>query len=112
MAKDPVCGMFVEKKRDAIRHTVEGKEYFFCSTQCLNEFTAPEVELKKLKTITIVSIALTIPIAIFTYVMLLPKEINNYVLLALAMLVQFWAGWGFYNGIWDGCASVQAGDFE
>jgi cation transport ATPase len=44
--------------------------------------------------------------------MLLTKEINNYVLLALAMLVQFWAGWRFYNGIWDGCASVQTGDFE
>src|SRR5215207_5298358 len=97
MAKDPICGMFVEEKHDAIRHTVEDKEYFFCSTQCLNEFIAPEVELKKLKTITIVSIALTIPIAIFTYVMLLPKEINNYVLLALAIPVQFWAGWRFYR---------------
>jgi P-type Cu+ transporter len=101
MAKDPVCGMFVEEKQDAIRHTVEGKEYYFCSTQCLNEFTAPEVELKKLKTITIVSIALTIPIAIFTYVMLLPKEISNYFLLALAFPVQFWAGWRFYKGTWD-----------
>src|SRR5919107_1427196 len=101
MAKDPVCGMFVEEKHDAIRHTVEGKQYYFCSTQCLNEFTAPEVELKKLKTITIVSIALTRPIAIFTYVMLLPKEINNYVLLALAFPVQFWAGWRFYKGTWD-----------
>jgi Cu+-exporting ATPase len=101
MAKDPVCGMFVEEKHDAIRHTVEDKEYFFCSTQCLNEFIAPEVELKKLKTITIVSIALTIPIAIFTYVMLLPKEIDNYVLLALAIPVQFWAGWRFYKGTWD-----------
>jgi Cu+-exporting ATPase len=101
MAKDPICGMFVEEKHDAIRHTVEGKEYFFCSTQCLNEFVAPEVELKKLKTITIVSIALTIPIAIFTYAMLLPKEINNYVLLALAIPVQFWAGWRFYKGTWD-----------
>src|SRR5215211_867482 len=101
MAKDPVCGMFVDEKHDAIRHTVEGKEYFFCSTQCLNEFTAPEVELRKLKIITAVSIALTIPIAIFTYVMLLPKEINNYVLLALAVPVQFWAGWRFYKGTWD-----------
>jgi P-type Cu+ transporter len=101
MAKDPVCGMFVEEKHDAIRHTVEGKDYFFCSTQCLNEFTEPEVELRKLKTITIVSIALTIPIALFTYVMLLPKEINNYVLLALAIPVQFWAGWRFYKGTWD-----------
>src|SRR5215212_7207152 len=80
MAKDPVCGMFVEEKHDAIKHTVEDKEYFFCSTQCLNEFIAPEVELKKLKIITAVSIALTIPIAI---------------------PVQFWAGWRFYKGTWD-----------
>ena len=74
---------------------VEGKEYFFCSTQCLNEFTAPEAELKKLKIMTVVSIALTIPIAIFTYLMLLAKEINKYVLLGLSIRVQFWAGWRF-----------------
>ncbi|MFZ0893845.1 MAG: hypothetical protein WBE34_12645 [Candidatus Nitrosopolaris sp.] len=41
MAKDPVRGMFVEEKPDAIRSTVGEKEYFFCSTQCLNEFTQP-----------------------------------------------------------------------
>ena len=101
MAKDPVCGMFVEEKPSAIRHTVDDKEYFFCSTQCLNEFTAPEKELKKLKTITVVSIALTIPITLFTYLMLLPREINSYVLLALTTPVQFWAGWRFYKGTWD-----------
>jgi len=101
MAKVPVCGMFVEKKPDAIRHTTEGNEYFFCSTQCLNEFTALEVKLKKLKTVTIVITAITIPIAVSPYAMLLPKEINNYVLLALAVPVQFWAGWRFYKRTWD-----------
>lgn len=101
MAKDPVCGMFVEEKPETIRHAADGKEYFFCSTQCLNEFTAPEKELKKLKAITAVSIALTIPIALLTYVTLLPKEINNYALFTLAIPVQFWAGWRFYKGTWD-----------
>jgi P-type Cu+ transporter len=101
MAKDPVCGMFVEEKPDAIHHTVEGKEYFFCSTQCLNEFTAPERELSKLKRQVAVSIGLTIPITIFTYLMLLPREVNNYVLLALATPVQFWVGWRFYRGLGD-----------
>jgi P-type Cu+ transporter len=72
VAKDPVCGIFVKEKPDAIRHSAEGKEYFFCSTQRLNEFTAPDVELKKLKIITIVSIALAMPIAVSTYAMLLP----------------------------------------
>lgn len=101
MAKDPVCGMYVEEKQDTISHAAEGRKYFFCSTQCLNEFTAPEVELRKLKTIIAVSIALTIPIAVLTYIMLLPKEINNYVLLALTVPVQFWAGLRFYRGTWD-----------
>lgn len=101
MAKDPVCGMFVEEKPDAIQHTVDGKGYFFCSTQCLNEFTAPEKELRKLKTIVAVSIALTIPVTILTYIMLMPMEVNNFVLLALATPVQFWAGWRFYKGTWD-----------
>lgn len=101
MAKDPVCGMFVEEKPDSIRHTVEAKEYFFCSTQCLNEFTAPEKELKKLKRQVAVSIVLTIPITILTYIALLPKELNSYVLLALATPVQFWAGWRFYKGTQD-----------
>lgn len=32
-----------------IRHSVGRKEYFFCSNQCLDEFTAPEKKLKKLK---------------------------------------------------------------
>src|ERR1051326_8793433 len=101
MAKDPVCGMFVEETPEAIRHSVDGKEYFFCATQCLHEFTAPEEELRKLKVVTAISIAITIPIVFLSYVMLLPKEINNFVLLALAIPVQFWAGWRFYKGTLD-----------
>jgi Cu+-exporting ATPase len=101
MAKDPVCGMFVEEKPDAIRHTIDGKEYFFCTTQCLNEFTAPEKELRKLRRQVAVSISLTIPVAVLTYVMLLPREWNSYVLLALTTPVQFWVGWRFYKGTLD-----------
>ncbi|MGH9993483.1 MAG: heavy metal translocating P-type ATPase [Nitrososphaera sp.] len=105
MAKDPVCGMFVEEKHDAIAYNGEGKEYFFCSTQCLNEFTAPEKELKKLKRLTATSIGLTIPITILTYLVVFPMELNNYILLALATPVQFWAGWRFYMGTWDAIKS-------
>ena len=101
MAKDPVCGMFVEEKPDAIRYTSDGKDYFFCATQCLHEFTAPEKELRKLKRQVAISIGLTIPITILTYLVLFPKEINSYILFALASPVQFWVGWRFYKGTWD-----------
>ena len=49
MAKDPICGMFVEEKENSIHHTKEGISYYFCSSQCLNEFLEPEKALKKLK---------------------------------------------------------------
>ncbi|RPI81443.1 MAG: YHS domain-containing protein [Nitrosopumilales archaeon] len=42
MAKDPICGMFVEEKLDSIRYSTKGKEYLFCSNQCLHEFIEPE----------------------------------------------------------------------
>lgn len=102
MARDPVCGMYVEEKPDSIRYVKDGREYFFCSTQCLNEFTQPEKELKRLKKYVAISITLTIPITILTYIMILPVHFNNYILLALATPVQFWIGRRFYRGLWDG----------
>jgi Cu+-exporting ATPase len=112
MATDPVCGMFVEEKPDSIQHIVDGRKYYFCSTQCLNEFTEPERELRKLKKHVIISIALTIPIVILTLphmfpsqledLIPLPMETSNYVMLALATPIQFWIGWRFYRGMWDG----------
>ena len=113
MAKDPVCGMFVEEKADSIRYTTNSKEYFFCSSQCLSEFREPEKELKKLNIHVAVSIALTIPIIVLSLPHMLPLEFGNflpmdlmhnssYIMFVLATPLQFWIGWRFYKGLWDG----------
>jgi P-type Cu+ transporter len=113
VAKDPVCGMYVEEKPDSVRYTMNGKEYFFCSTQCLNEFREPEKELKKLRIQVAVSIILTIPIIFLSLPHMLPTQFghllpmdlmhnSSYIMLVLATPLQFWVGWRFYKGFWDG----------
>ena len=43
MAIDPVCGMEVDENSAKDRSSFEGKTYFFCSTDCREEFDeAPE----------------------------------------------------------------------
>src|ERR687896_229817 len=113
MAKDPVCGMFVEEKPESIRYSKDGREYYFCSKQCLDEFTQPEKELKKLKRYVAISIALTVPIMILSLPHMFPAQFgalfpmdvmhySNYIMLVLATPLQFWIGWRFYRGLWDG----------
>ena len=99
MAKDPVCGMFVEEKPESIRYIKDGREYYFCSKQCLDEFTQPEKELRKLKVHVTVSIALTIPIVILSLPHMLHEQFgalfpmgvmhySNYIMLTLATPLQ------------------------
>lgn len=113
MAKDPICGMYVEEKPDSVRYTMNGKGYFFCSTQCLNEFREPEKELKKLRIQVAVSIILTIPIIFLSLPHMLPAQFghllpmdlmhnSSYIMFVLATPLQFWVGWRFYKGFWDG----------
>ena len=73
MAKDPICGMFVEENENSIHYTKNGITYYFCANQCLNEFKEPEKELKKLKNHVTISIALTIPIILFSLPHMIPQ---------------------------------------
>src|SRR5919112_1555143 len=112
MAKDPICGMFVEENDKSIHHSKNGITYYFCSTQCLNEFLEPEKELRKLRMHVAIAIALTIPIIILSLPHMVPQighffpmdmmGYTNYVIMALATPIQFWIGLRFYRGFWDG----------
>ncbi|MDP8907123.1 MAG: heavy metal translocating P-type ATPase [Thermoproteota archaeon] len=112
MAKDPICGMFVEENESTLHYTKDGITYYFCATQCLNEFIEPEKALKKLKKHVAISVALTIPIVLLSLPHMIPQlghlfpmelmEYTNYILLALATPIQFWIGLRFYRGFWDG----------
>src|SRR5512136_1863863 len=101
MAKDPVCGMYVDEETAEFKVTIRGTTYYFCSQTCMKEFMAPEVEIKRLKIYVAVGVMLTIPIIILTYLSFSPMVLNNYVLLVLDTPIQFVLGWRFYRGTYD-----------
>jgi Cu+-exporting ATPase len=101
MAKDPVCGMFVDERTATITRTVRGTKWYFCSEMCAKTFEKPEVEFNRLKLLVIVGAVLTVPILLFTYIAVLPPLANNYLLLVLEAPVQFIVGWRFYKGAYD-----------
>jgi YHS domain-containing protein len=39
MSQDPNCGTYVPKKQ-SITKLVQGKEYFFCSKKCADEYSS------------------------------------------------------------------------
>ncbi|MDW8073445.1 MAG: heavy metal translocating P-type ATPase [Nitrososphaerota archaeon] len=100
MAKDPVCGMFVPESEESLRATVRGRTYYFCSEACLASFMAPEIELRRIRQLTILSFALGVPTLVLAWLPLsLPLIPTPVLLFILATPVQFVAGFRFYKGM-------------
>jgi len=101
LAKDPICGMYVNEETAQLKATVRGITYYFCSETCMRQFMAPELEIRRLKIYAAVGAILSFPILVLTYINLLPVSFNNYLLLLLDTPVQFIVGWRFYRGTYD-----------
>ena len=108
MAKDPVCGMSVAETPDALKETVGGTTYYFCSETCKLEFTMPQKELSKLRSTVALGAILTVPILLLTYLSILPTQTNGYALLLLELPVQFYVGSRFYRGAYHSLRTHSA----
>jgi len=62
MATDPVCGMFVDEATSRLTAVVRGRTYYFCSETCLETFTAPEKEMRRLKQLIALSLGIGFPL--------------------------------------------------
>jgi Cu+-exporting ATPase len=99
LARDPVCGMYVDENTTPFKTVVDGKTYYFCSEQCLRTFTQPEIERRNLKRLIILSFTLGMLTFLFTFFSVSPPFIPlNLWLFLLATPVQFVAGYRYYRG--------------
>lgn len=101
MAKDPICGMYVDDRTATITRTVRGTKWYFCSETCALAFLKPEAELKRLRLLAVVGGLLAVPTLLLTWLPIIPEPVNNYLLFLLATPVQFVVGWRFYRGAYD-----------
>lgn len=103
MAKDLVCGMYVDEDKTPFKLTLRGTTYYFCSSGCLESFIAPLKEIRNLKILTSIAISFGIMILFLEFF-----HFSNWVLLALATIVQFYPGLVFYKGMIDAIKAKQA----
>lgn len=99
MAKDPICGMYVEEESAVLKSVKYGRIYYFCSENCKKQFDEPEVEYKRLKFSLILSWSFTIPVILLSYIF--SFHYSNFLVLLLASIVQFYPGMKFYRGTLD-----------
>ncbi len=116
-AKDPICGMVVDKAT-ALSSERGGRRYYFCSVGCQRTFESPEAELTSMRrrvTIALTGVlalailragaflALATGATIVTWAPIpqLPWFTWGMWLFLLVTPVQFIGGWSFYKGAWN-----------
>ncbi len=108
MPTDPVCGMFVPDTSD-LHLDVDGQRFYFCSKSCMQKYGSPKEELKILRRRLTVGWSLSIPVILITY-LLSPSVFpyRDYLLLVLTLPIQFYSGFGFYEGAYHAIRSRSA----
>jgi P-type Cu+ transporter len=116
-ARDPVCGMIVDKA-SALSSSRGGRTFYFCSPGCQRTFEEPEAELRTLKRRMTIAMTGVLVLALMRAALFLGLAAGATVLtwapfeslpwftwgvwmMILVTPVQFIGGWGFYVGAWE-----------
>ncbi|MEN3048404.1 MAG: heavy metal translocating P-type ATPase [Candidatus Caldarchaeales archaeon] len=109
MARDVVCGMYVDERESEFSVERGGVLYHFCSRSCMLQFLEPEIELRRLRALVAFSLSSGAIIGLLELLGPIPDHHSTgLLLLLLATPVQFVAGLRFYRGLIDALRSKQA----
>lgn len=101
--------MYVNEKTTNLKAKVRGREYYFCSTNCMETFLKPEIELHNLKILTSFSIIFGAVVFLLAFTPLnFPIFAGQIWQFLLATPVQFIAGLRFYRGTLDAIRNRSA----
>ena len=100
--------MHVDEGTHALKTTVRGTTYYFCSDSCIQTFIKPELEYRRLKYLTVLSFGLGVPAFIFSFFPILPILPINVWLFLIVTPVQFIAGFRFYKGTYHALRARSA----
>jgi Cu2+-exporting ATPase/Cu+-exporting ATPase len=108
MPVDPICGMFVPQNAE-ITAEKDGNTYYFCSTTCRIKFQKPEEASKKERLSLAIAWTFAVPVLVLTY--FISFGMKDYVMLALALPVQFYSGLKFYRGAYQ-AIKMRSGNMD
>ena len=103
MATDPVCGMYVNERDASLSLVRDNRTYYFCSSTCLADFSAPAAGLNRLRRRLWVAWPLAVFVAVLTYAWH-PRN-WAWAAFAAAAVVQVYCAEPFYRGSWDAIRS-------
>lgn len=109
MARDVVCGMYVDENTTRFRLDRRGRTYYFCSRTCYDEFLRPEREIRRYRDLSIISLAVGAMTMLSDFVAISPDtQLTRVAIFLLVTPIQFGAGYVFYRGLLDALRSRQA----
>lgn len=100
--------MYVSEDTD-LKSVIDGQTYYFCSKTCQQKFISPRNEAIRLKRRLALGWSLAIPIIIINYLvpgsLFLGQAYKDIALFILTLPVQFYSGYGFYEGAYHAIKS-------